>query len=172
MLCCRAKNKEGKSFEIALQEAFHEVAPNGLDEIQRKTFYLLNSPKIIFMKKVMYLTGLICAITISVGWLFATLRWPGAREIFKMGFLGFLWVFVPMLVVDRYRLRIRKPVSEKIKIVLGAVSGFTVGLSLVFKLLHLQGADIVLIVGMLMFIFGFLPIFFFTLYKKAVNPAT
>jgi len=170
-VCCvvERKIKEGKSFEIALQEAFHEVAPNGLDEIQRKTFYLLNSPKIIFMKKVMYLTGLICAITISVGWLFATLRWPGAREIFNMGFLGFLWVFVPMLVVDRYRVRIRKPVSEKIKIVLGAVSGFTVGLSLVFKLLHLQGADIVLIVGMLMFIFGFLPIFFFTLYKKAVN---
>ena len=121
------------------------------------------------MKKVMYLTGLICAITVSVGWLFATVRWPGAHEIFNMGFLGFLWVFVPMLVVDRYRVRIRKPVSEKIKIVLGAVSGFTVGLSLVFKLLHLQGADIVLIVGMLMFIFGFLPIFFFTRYKKAVN---
>ena len=171
-VCCvvEQKIKEGKSFEIALQEAFHEVAPRGLDEIQRKTFYLLNSPKIIFMKKVMYLTGLICAITVSVGWLFATLRWPGGREIFNIGFLGFLWVFVPMLVVDRYRVRMRKPASEKIKIVLGAVSGFTVGLSLVFKLLHLQGADIVLIVGMLMFIFGFLPIFFFNLYKTAVNP--
>ena len=123
------------------------------------------------MKKVMYLTGLICAITLSVGWLFATLHWSGAGEIFNMGFLGFLWLFVPMLVVDRYRVRMRKPVSEKIKIVLGAVSGFIVGLSLVFKLLHLQGADIVLIAGMLMFIFGFLPIFFFTLYKKAINPS-
>ena len=74
-VCCvvEQKIKEGKPFEIALQEAFHDVAPRGLDEIQRKTFYLLNSPKIIFMKKVMYLTGLICAITVSVGWLFATL---------------------------------------------------------------------------------------------------
>jgi hypothetical protein len=40
IVCCvvEQKIKEGKSFEIALQEAFNEVAPNGLDEIQRKTF--------------------------------------------------------------------------------------------------------------------------------------
>ena len=63
----------------------------------------------------------------------------------------------------------RKAVSEKIRIMLGAASGFIVGLSLVFKVLHLQGADIVLIVGMLMFTFGFLPIFFFNMYKSAVN---
>ena len=69
IVCCvvEQKIKEGKPFEIALQEAFHELAPNGLDEIQRKTFYLLNSPKIIFMKKVMYLTGLICAISFKCG---------------------------------------------------------------------------------------------------------
>ena len=74
-----------------------------------------------------------------------------------------------MLVVDRFRVHMRKPAAEKIKICLGAVSGFTVGLSLVFKLLHLQGVGIVLLVGMLMFMFGFLPIFFFNLYKAAVN---
>lgn len=170
-VCCVVEQKlnEGKSFEIAMQEAFHELAPRGLDEIQRKTFFLLNSPKLLFMKRVMYLTGLVCASTVSLGWLFVTLRWPGGRELFNIGFLAFLWVFVPMLAVDRYRVSMRKAVSEKIRIMLGAVSGFIVGLSLVFKVLHLQGADIALIVGMLMFTFGFLPIFFFNLYKAAVN---
>jgi hypothetical protein len=172
-LCCAIEQKlvEGKLFEIALQEAFYELAPNGLDEIQRKSFFLLKSPRIIFMKKIMYLTGLICAIAVSVGWLFATLNWPGGREIFNMGFLGFLWVFVPMLALDQHRVRMRKPTSETIKINSGAVSGFIVGLSLVFKLLHLQGADLVLIAGTLMFTFGFLPIFFFNLYKKTVKGA-
>ena len=170
-VCCVVEQKlnEGKSFEIAMQEAFHELAPRGLDEIQRKTFFLLNSPKLLFMKRVMYLTGLVCASTVSLGWLFVTLRWPGGRELFNIGFLAFLWVFVPMLAVDRYRVSMRKAVSEKIRIMLGAASGFIVGLSLVFKVLHLQGADIALIVGMVMFIFGFLPIFFFILYKAAVN---
>jgi hypothetical protein len=170
-VCCVVEQKlnEGKSFEIAFQEALHELAPTGLDEIQRKTFYLLNSPKILFMKRIMYLTGLVCASTVSLGWLFVTLRWPGGRELFNTGFLAFLWVFVPMLAVDRYRVSMRKAVSEKIRIMLGAASGFIVGLSLVFKVLHLQGADIVLIAGMLMFTFGFLPIFFFNMYKSAVN---
>src|ERR671910_332164 len=171
-VCCVVEQKiaEEKSFEIALQEAFHELAPNGLDEIQRKTFYLLKSHKIIFMKKAMYLTGLICATTLSLGWLFVTLRWPGGREMFNAGFLAFLWVFVPMLAVDRYRVSLRKAMFEKIKIVLGAASGFIIGLSLVFKVLHLQGADLVLIFGSLMFTFGFLPILFFNLYKQAANP--
>lgn len=171
-LCCVVEKKieEGKSFQLALEEAFYELAPNGLDVIQRKTFYLLNSPKIIFMKKVMYLTGLICATTVSLGWLFVTLRWLGGRELFNIGFMGFLWVFVPMLALDRYRANMRKAISEKLRIILGAVSGFIVGLSLVFKILHLQGADVMLVVGMLMFTFGFLPILFFNLYKRAVDP--
>ncbi len=116
-VCCvvEQKIKEGKPFEIALQEAFHELAPNGLDEIQRKTFYLLNSPKILFMKKVMYLTGLVCASTVSLGWLFVTLRWPGGRELFNIGFLAFLWVFVPMLAVDRYRVSHAKSCIRKNK---------------------------------------------------------
>lgn len=172
-VCCVVEQKirEGKPFEIAMQEAFHEIAPHGLDEIQRKTFYLLKSPKIIFMKKVMYLTGLLCATALSLGWLFVTLRWPGGRELFNIGFLAFLWVFVPMLAVDRYRVSLRKAKSEKLRIIIGTISGFIIGLSLVFKVLHLQGADVVLIVGMLMFTFGFLPIFFFNLYQNAVNPA-
>ncbi|HEX6227379.1 MAG TPA: hypothetical protein VFZ52_23340 [Chryseolinea sp.] len=171
-LCCAVEQKiqAGKSFDSAFQEAFQELAPKGLDEIQRKTFYLLNSPKIIFMKKVIYSTGLICAIAISLGWLFTILRWPGGYYLFNAGFLAFLWVFVPMLTVDWYRAKVRTKGSEKIRIVIGTAASFIVGLSAVFKLFHLQGADLVLIVGMLTFTFGFLPILFFTLYQKAVKP--
>jgi hypothetical protein len=170
-LCCVVEQKidEGKSFDIALGEAFHELAPNGLDQIQRRTYFLLKSHKIIFMKKIIYVTGLICACMISMGWLFTLLRWPGGYEMFNIGFLAFLWVFVPMLAFDWYRARIRKKISERVRIILGTVTSFIVGLSSVFKLLHLQGADIVLIVGMLMFTFVFLPLLFFTLYKRAVD---
>ena len=168
-ICCvvEAKTMEGKSFETALNEALFELAPNGLDDVQRKTFILLRSPKIIFMKKVMYSIGLISAVLISIGWLFNTLQWPGGYELFNYGFLGFLLVFVPMIAIDRYRESIQKALLEKLRILFGSVSGFIVGLSLVFKLLHLQGADVLLLVGMLMFTFCFLPALFFNLYKKA-----
>ena len=168
-ICCLVESKmdEDKSFKLALDEALHEVAPKGLDDLQRKTFILLRSPKIIFMKKVMYSIGLITAVLVSLGWLFTTRRWPGGRELFNYGFLGFLLVFIPMIAIDRYRNTLRKTVAEKLRIVFGSVSGVIVGFSLVFKLLHLQGADVLLVAGSLMFTFCFLPALFFNMYKKA-----
>jgi len=170
-LCCVVEKKmdNGNHFDTALQEALKELAPYGLDAIQLQTFYLLNSPKIIFMKKVMYLIGLISAGAVSLGWLFTVLRWPGGYELFNYGLLGFLLLFMPLFAIDRYKINLKKALSEKLKIVMGSVSGVIVGISLVFKFLHLQGADIVFFVGMLMFTFGFLPFLFFSMYKKAVS---
>lgn len=170
-LCCVVewKIERGKNFETALSEAFHELAPDGLDEIQRETVFLLNSIKIIRMKRIMYLVGLLSSIAISLGWLFTLLHWPGGYELFNSGFLGFLMVFVPMLAIDRYKVYFSQAMSEKLRIILGSVSAFIVGLSLVFKLAHLQGADLLLIAGMLMFTFGFLPFLFFRMYKKSIS---
>ena len=52
-LCCvvEVKMTNGIEFEISLKEALDELAPDGLNTIQRETIFLLNSTKIIFMKK-------------------------------------------------------------------------------------------------------------------------
>jgi hypothetical protein len=170
-LCCVVERKmdKGEDFETALQTALKELAPHGLDAIQLETFYLLNSPKIILMKKVIYSIGLISAVVLSVGWLFTVLRWPGGYELFNYGFLGFLLLFIPLLAIDRYKANLKNALCEKLKVVVGSVSGIVVGISLVFKFLHLQGADIIFIAGMLLFSFGFLPFLFFSMYRKAVS---
>jgi len=166
-LCCVVENKMGKkTFEVSLGEALTELAPNGLDEIQRETVYLLNSSKIFFMKKLIYLIGLITAIAMSLGGTFRILRWPGADELLVYGFLGFAFLFTPMLAVSYFKENLRKALSEKIRIVLGILSGVTVGLAIVFKFLHLQGADFLLLGGALLFSLGFLPFLFFGMYKK------
>jgi hypothetical protein len=170
-LCCVVEKKmdKGNHFDTALEEALSELAPYGLDAIQLQTFYLLRSPKIIFMKKVMYLIGLITAGAISLGWLFTILGWAGGYELFNYGFLGFVLLFIPLLAIDRYKATLRKGLPEKLKILIGAVSGIIVGIAFVFKFFHLQGTDVVFLVGMLMFTFGFLPFLFFSMYKKAVS---
>jgi len=58
-LCCAVeiKMERGKVFETSVREALRELAPDGLDEIQNETIFLLNSNKIIVMKKVMYSIG-------------------------------------------------------------------------------------------------------------------
>jgi len=118
------------------------------------------------MKKLIYLIGLITAIAMSLGGTFRILRWPGADELLVYGFLGFAFLFTPMLAVSYFKENLRKALSEKIRIVLGILSGVTVGLAIVFKFLHLQGADFLLLGGALLFSLGFLPFLFFGMYKK------
>jgi|SRR5690606_886980 len=120
------------------------------------------------LKKVVYAVGLPSAISVSLGWLFLMLHWPGGSELFNYGLLVFLLVFVPLLGIDRYHVGTRR-MPEKGSMILGIISALVIGLALGFKLLHLQGADLLLVAGFVTFTFGFLPLLFFTMYWKSVH---
>lgn len=170
--CCFIENevKNGKSFEFAYVTARQSICPNGFDEIQKETIYLLNSNKIISMKKLMYSIGLMASIGTCAGILFKLLHLPGGDELFTYGFLGIVLLFLPMLALDRYKLSLSKVLSERLKIILGFVSAIIVGLAVLLKLLHLtQFGDTLLIAGFAIFILGFLPFLFFRMYSKSVE---
>lgn len=169
--CCHVEHeiKQGKVFDEAYQNALDQICPNGFDEIQNETIFLLNFKKIMIMKKLMYAIGLISSIAVCMGWLFRILHWPGAGPLLDYGFLGFVFVFVPMLTIDRYKVNISKAMSDKLRVILGFCSAIIVGLSVIFKMMHLQGADVLLILAALMFSFGFLPFLFFNMYKKSME---
>jgi hypothetical protein len=170
-LCCVAEMlmSKGKSFEHSLHEALQDLAPNGLDEIQHKTVFLLNSNKIILMKKLMYLVGLGSSIAMAMGLCFKILDWLGGNELIIYGFISFTLLFLPMTMIDKLKLKIQKSLSEKLRFILGSLSAIATGLAVVFKILHLQGADFLLLGGAVIFSFGFLPFLFFTNYRKAVE---
>lgn len=170
-LCCVVEHKmeNGKEFETSVKEALHELAPEGLDAIQRETIFLLNSTKIIYMKKIMYSVGLVTAISMTMGVTFRILHMPGAEELFNYGFFGFLLIFMPMIAIDRYKHNLTKTLSERLRIGLGFFSAIVIGSSVLFKILHLQGADTLLLVGIGIFSFGFLPFLFFNMYKKSIS---
>ncbi|WP_298313421.1 hypothetical protein [uncultured Aquimarina sp.] len=169
-LCCVVESelKAGKTFDQSLHEAISELAPNGLIDLERKTFFLLNSKRIIMMKKLMYFIGFVGALTLTTGITFKILWYPGANKLFITGFLLLLLVFVPMLAFDRYKVAIAKTLSERLKIILGCVSGVIVGLSGLFKLMHWMGAEVLLLAGAFIFAIGYLPFLFFTMYKRAL----
>ncbi|WP_299213920.1 hypothetical protein [uncultured Aquimarina sp.] len=169
-LCCVVESelKAGKTFDQSLQDAISELAPNGLIDLERKTFFLLNSKRIIMMKKLMYFIGFVGALTLTTGITFKLLWYPGANKLFIIGFLLLLLVFVPMLAFDRYKVAIAKTLSERLKIILGCISGVIVGLSGLFKLMHWMGAEVLLLAGAFIFAIGYLPFLFFTMYKRAL----
>lgn len=170
-LCCVVEIKltKGKSFDQSLREATHELAPEGLIEIQRETVFLLNSTKIIRMKKLTYSIGLLSVMSFVLGWAFGMLHWLGARELSIGGFLGFIFLYVPLLAFDRYKTNIRWMLTDKLKFILGSISGLAMATAIAFKILHLPGADQLLILGTGLFAFGFLPFLFFTMYKKSIS---
>lgn len=170
-LCCvvEYKMKGGIDFESALGQAVHELAPNGLKKIEDETFFLINSSKIISMKKTMYAIGLVSAISICIGWTFKILHWPMGSELSNYGMMGFLFLFLPMIFINNHKHSLNKALSEKLKVVFGFSSAAILGLAILFKFLHLQGADIMLLAGACLFSFGFLPFLFFTMYRKSLS---
>ena len=65
--------------------------------------------------------------------------------------------------------QVSKGLSVKFRFIAGMTAAVLVGLSVVFKLFHLMGANILLILGVFTFAFGYLPFLFFSLYKKSVS---
>lgn len=170
-LCCVVESELGKEklFEQLLENALTELAPNGLIEIQNKTFFLLKYKQIIIMKKLIYLIGFMASLSLTVGVTLKLLHLPFGTEFFIAGFLALFLVFIPLLAIDRYKISLSKITFVELKVILGVLAATITGLSGLFKLLHLQGADLLLMLGAVVFAFGFLPFYFLTLYKKSVS---
>jgi hypothetical protein len=170
-LCCVVEMEldKGKSFEVALKEAIKELAPNGLGQIEKETVYLLNSKKILRMKKIMYSIGFIGSVALTGGFLFKILHWAGGDELFMGGFLVLSLLFAPLLAIDKYKVSVSQAISEKLRIILGSLSAVTIGTGLLLKVLGVFGGDFLFLGGSLLFAAGFLPFLFFSMYKRSIG---
>lgn len=170
-LCCVIESELGKekSFEQLFNEAVTELAPNGLMDIEHETIFLLNANRIKMMKKLTYLIGFMSVLAFTAGVMFKLLHWPGAGQLFMTGYLTLFLVFIPLLAFDRFKVSIAKVLSERLKIIFGLSASVAIGLGGLFKIMHLQGAELLLILGAIVFAMGFLPFFFFTMYKKSIS---
>lgn len=169
--CCLVELHMGKgdAFDAAYEKAFRQTTPNGFDEIQRETVFLLNYNKIMFMKKFTYVSGFIFTLTTAFGFLFHMLHWPGAYNLWLTGIFGCTFVFVPLLVINHFKSHLHMILSERMKWVLGLVSALLFGIGGIFKMLHLAGANVLVLSSFVVFGFGFLPFLFFRMYKKSVE---
>jgi len=170
-LCCAIEFKleNGLKFNEALEQARFELAPDGLEEIQQETTFVLNPLKIIHMKKFMYVIGLITSIGMTMGLTFKILHMPSAEELFNFGFFGFAFIFLPLLAIDRFKRKINQALYEKLRLISGFITTVVVGFSVLFKIFHYEGANLLLLTGISTFCFLFLPTLFFSMYKKSIS---
>jgi hypothetical protein len=121
------------------------------------------------MKKLIYSVGFIGAATLSLGLLFKLMYWPAANVLSITGVITLLLVFVPLVALNRYKYEVSKALSARFKFFAGIAASLLVGLSIVFKTFHLMGAGVMLVLGVFVFVFGYLPFLFFSLYKKSIS---
>lgn len=118
------------------------------------------------MKKLAHMVGLLASMSLGAGLTFKLLHWPGADELIIYGFLAFTLIFVPFQVTIQ-RQKMKSSMDKSINY-FGLSSAGLTGFSVLFKLMHLQGADIFLVIGCAVFVLAFLPFLFLSLYKKSV----
>jgi hypothetical protein len=163
------EGQDDDDFAEQLEIAISILAPDGLGEIENETFYLLNLKRMITMKRFMFGLGLLSAMALSTGVGFKLFEWPGANVLMGAGSLALLLVFLPLWAFDKNKYKMNKKPLERWRLILGISSSVLVGLSILFKIFHLMGAEQLFFLGALFFVVGFLPLFFFNSYKKSIE---
>lgn len=161
--------KADRDFDKQLEEAIHLMAPQGMDSIEKETFYLLNFNRMILMKRFIFVLGLLSTMAFSSGVIFKIMHWPGANVLMGAGSLVALLIFLPLWAFDRLKYRMVQKPLDKWKLALGLSSGVLLGLGSTMEALHLMGAGVTLICGAFLFIIGFLPLFFLSSYQKSIE---
>lgn len=119
------------------------------------------------MKRIMYGSGFLAAFGISTGLMFRTMHWIGADMILLVGFFALL-LSVIVLLVNAIRHMNKHSSAYNARMILGVASGFLIASGSIFKMFWMPGANIQMVLGMGIFSFIFLPMFFYQLYVKAI----
>ena len=171
-MCCLVEiemHKYNISFEEAYQKAIKQTAPNGFAEIHYETLFLLNYNKIMTMKRFTYIIGFVFALAFTIGLFFKLMHLQFAMILMLLGGSGLAFIFIPLLLVNKFKEKAVGAMSQKMKYILGALSLMLFMLASWMKIGHFMGAHIILALSFLVFGFGFLPFLFFRMYKSSIE---
>lgn len=157
------------SFEEQLAQAINEIAPKGLDHLKKQSNFLVRFERTKRAKMITYITGYFGLAIAMLGLSSNLLGFREGSVLFTLGAFILLVFFVPLYIADKRKLELASKLSSRIKWVLGWVSTILLICAVGFKIMHLMGATILLIVGTLLFTLGFLPLWFYGLYEKSVK---
>lgn len=167
--CCFIEEQinEGVIFETAYKQAFMAITPNGMHEIEEELFFLMTFKKQINMKRIIYGAGFVAAFSISMGFLFKFLHWPGANVLLFSGFSALI-ITVSTLLIHSMAYMNKYTTGYKVRIITGFAAALLISVGSMFKTLHYPTANIQILMGMLTLNLVFLPLFFYQLYKQAI----
>jgi hypothetical protein len=157
--------QQGKSFEEAFHYTLNLFGPGGLKQVQNETFELLTEMNAI-MKKLTFGFGLTSTFLLLAGTIFKLMHWPGANIMVLLGTGLLVLGYLPMILAHKLK---ESPKGEALLHLTGFVGLTVTSVGVLFKILHWPGAAVLLLGGMAVLAFGYVPIYFIKRYKTSVN---
>lgn len=169
-LCCSIEDdiKKGLSFEQAYNDAFNNICPDGFDEIQRETVFLLTYKKIKTIKRILYLSAYLGVASIILTVYLDLTNTTGASIALLVSALIFLVLFLPAFFIHLYKRQLAKSLSNKLMFVFGFLGVLVFILSAVFKIFHWPGAKMLFLMSITIANLAYFPLLFFKMYKKSI----
>ena len=168
-LCCIIENEleENGDFEQFYFSTIKKFYKKDLREIEEETISLLTFKNYYVMKKTMLVSGVIAASFLTLGIILKFLHMPGAAVGIVLGIGGMSFVFLPLLFL--LKIKEQKETKNKVLIGLGTFAGILMALGILFKIMFWPGANMMALTSLLILLFVFLPVYFFTGFR---NPET
>ena len=169
--CCAIEEdmRKGLSFEKSYDKAYQNICPDGFDEIQRETIFLLTFKKIKAMKRLMYVSGYLSAIgiTTTVFMKLSHIAYGQISLLLTSAILIFL--FLPALFINLYKRELTKSISDKLKYMSGLLGVVLLVSFVVFKISHWPGTTMIFLTSVVSINFAFFPFLFFKMYRKSIE---
>jgi hypothetical protein len=107
-------------------------------------------------------------MSMSLGYLFRIMHLPGADQLTYYGLFAFALVFLPLLAAFQYRNIFTKIMSVKLRFIFLLIVSMLLSFGIILKMQALpEIGNPLVIAGVLIFTFGFLPTQFFRMYKQS-----
>ncbi|MCL2074242.1 MAG: hypothetical protein FWH18_09990 [Marinilabiliaceae bacterium] len=168
--CCAIEDimEKGNGFKEAYDKAFNNICPDGFDEIHNETVYLLTHKKEKKMRKLMYVSGYLSIVLITLSLWLKIFKMPGAGIALFITFLTVMFLFLPVLFMHFYKRNLPKSFGEKTLYVAGFMGILLLFAGVLFKIMHWPGGFLLTMVSLAVINFLFFPMFFYRKYKRKI----
>jgi hypothetical protein len=167
--CCFIEDAAaaGADFETAYQNAFEAITPNGTQEIQNELYFMLHLKNQTIMKRFIYGSSFLSTFWVGIAIMFKIMHWPGAEVIMFTGFIFFSLTAIILFINSTRHMKLHS-VGYNFRAITGFIATLFITIGAMLKVFHLPTADVDMVIGIALFNFVFMPVFFYHLYKKGM----
>ncbi|MEZ4924258.1 MAG: hypothetical protein R2780_13885 [Crocinitomicaceae bacterium] len=164
-VCCIIENEMpvGGNFYEFYKNTIARFYEKELREIEEETRQLITFKYYYAMKRTLKIAGIVSVVLILMGSILKAQHLPGAGISLVAGFSFFSLIFIPLLIITKFR--DDKAKKNRLVVTLGMLLTLTGTLGLMFKVMHWPWANYLFVTSLAIFGLIFIPVYFFSRYK-------